>query len=287
MPSRSSRSRPASFTSVSEPTGSASRAMAIPGNLTTEGKAPVVRLADLPQPCPRRLVAEGAGDAGLVEAAGIEAEGFRRLVVTPQVGVEHRRVVRRDRAPDSRVNELRQRVLLERAHGARAEVRQGTDVEHGAAAGELTDEPGILGGADAVAEAVRRELLERALHRCGAGQLSRVRHRPEAERLRELEDVLVRLGRELRLEAPKADADDAPVAVARRPFHGFARLVEREAACDVGSEPDLDAVQLPRLLCAVADAFEDVLPRAAVPHALGRAEDAFEVDGAVRRRLGR
>ena len=46
-------------------------------------------------------------------------------------------------------------------------------------------------------------------------------------------------------------------------------------------------MQLPRLLRAVADAFEDVLPRAAVAHALGRAEDPFEVDGAVRRRLGR
>ena len=46
-------------------------------------------------------------------------------------------------------------------------------------------------------------------------------------------------------------------------------------------------MQLLRLLRAVADAFEDVLPRAAAADALGRAEDPLEVDGAVRGRLGR
>src|SRR5436189_6007705 len=98
MPSRSSRSRPASRTSVSEPTGSASRAMAMAGNLTTAGAAPVVRLADLAQSAAGFLVAEGAGDSCLVEAAGVEAERGRGLVVPAEVGVEHRRVVGGDRA---------------------------------------------------------------------------------------------------------------------------------------------------------------------------------------------
>ena len=45
------------------------------------------------------------------------------------------------------MHELRQRVLRERAHRARAEIRQGADVEHGAAAGELPHEARVLGGA--------------------------------------------------------------------------------------------------------------------------------------------
>ena len=75
--------------------------------------------------------------------------------------------------------------------------------------------------------------------------------------------------------------------VARAPLDGRARLLLREPARDVGRQPDLDAVQLLRLLRAVADALEDVLPGAAAAHALGRAEDPLEVDGAVRRGLGR
>src|SRR4051794_41002941 len=96
MPRRSSRSSPASLTSLSEPTGSASRAIAIDRTLTV----PVVGLADPAEPGAGRLVAERPVHAGLVERTGAEPEGLGRRVVAGEVGVEHRRVVRRDRALD-------------------------------------------------------------------------------------------------------------------------------------------------------------------------------------------
>src|SRR5512135_963916 len=154
MPRMSSRSSPASRTSLSDPTGSASLAMAMAGNLTTAVLRPVEGLADAPEPVFRLAVAEGADDARLEERPRIQAERGRRLVVARQIRVEHRRVVGRHRAADAGRDEPGQRVLLERAHGARAEVRERADVEHGAAVGELADEHGVLLGADAVAEPV-------------------------------------------------------------------------------------------------------------------------------------
>src|SRR4051794_9019781 len=98
MPRRSSRSRPASLTSLSEPTGSASRAIAM-GEPSLA--IPLVGIADRGQPGARFLVAEGPVDACLVEGAGIQAERGRSLVVAAEVGVEHRRVVGRDRAENA------------------------------------------------------------------------------------------------------------------------------------------------------------------------------------------
>src|SRR6266516_5026111 len=287
MPSRSSRSRPASRTSLSDPTGSASLATAIAGNLTTGVLGPGERVADLPEPSPRFLVAERSRDAGVVERARGQAEGRGRLVVAREVGVEHRGVVGRDRAADAGGDEARQWVVVQRRHGARPEVRQWADVEDRGAGGQLADEPGVLLGADPVAEPVGPERLERAADRRGAGDLARVRHRTEPERLRPLEDLLVRLRRELRLEPAEADADDAAVAVARGPLDRGHRLLLGEAARDVGGEADLDAVELARLLRAVADALEDVLPRAAVTYPFGRAEDSLQIDRAVRGGLRR
>src|SRR5206468_10328486 len=96
-----------------------------------------------------------------------------------------------------------------------------------------------------------------------------------------------RLRRILRLEPAEPDADGAALAVARGPLDRRPRLLLAEAARDVRGQPDLHPVQLSRLLRAVADALEDVLPRAPVPDALRGAEDALDVDGAVRRGLGR
>src|SRR5689334_16588897 len=118
MPRRSSRSRPASRTSLSDPTGSASLAIAMTGSVT----APVEGLADPPQPRPRLLVAERSLDARLVERARVEAERGGGLVVAAEVGVEHRRVVGRDRAADAGGDEARQRMLGEARDGAGAEV---------------------------------------------------------------------------------------------------------------------------------------------------------------------
>src|SRR5512140_1369732 len=123
MPSRSSRSRPDSLTSLSDPTGSASLAIAMGARtLTIRNEVPVVVLADLPEAAPGGLVAEGAVDAGLVERAGIETEGGGSLIVPAEVGVEHRGIVGRDRAADAGGREARQRMLGERADGSRAEV---------------------------------------------------------------------------------------------------------------------------------------------------------------------
>src|SRR5689334_8889207 len=120
MPRRSSRSRPASRTSLSDPIGSASLAMAMVGRLTV----PLERLADPAEPGSRGLVAEGAVDAGLVEGAWIEAEARRRLVVARQVGVEHRGIVRRDRAAEAGCGQPRQRMVVQALHRARAQVRE-------------------------------------------------------------------------------------------------------------------------------------------------------------------
>src|SRR4051812_38432214 len=109
MPRRSSRSRPASLTSLSEPTGSASLAIAMPALRLT---VPVVVVADATQSLARGLVAQRARDARGVERAGSEPERLGCLVIAREVGVEHRRVVRRDRAPDAGRDEARQRMVL-------------------------------------------------------------------------------------------------------------------------------------------------------------------------------
>src|SRR5665213_2539360 len=125
MPKRSSRSRPDSLTSLSEPTGSASLAIAMSGaSLTVAGAVPGVRSPDRLQPGAGLLVAQGAVDAGVVEGARIQAERGRGLVVTAQVGVEHRGIVGRDRAADARSHEAGQRVVGKGGDSSRAEVRE-------------------------------------------------------------------------------------------------------------------------------------------------------------------
>src|SRR5260221_8352394 len=121
MPSRSSRSRPASLTSLSEPTGSASRAIAMGGASLA---IPPIGIADRSQPGARLLVAKCAMDAGLVEGARIQAERGRSLVVAAQIRVEHRRIVRRDRAAHAGRREAGKRVVGERANGPGSEGRE-------------------------------------------------------------------------------------------------------------------------------------------------------------------
>src|SRR5260370_41672934 len=109
MPRISSRSRPASLTSLRAPTGSASLAIAMSCDrtLTIRAALPVVGCPDFGQFGPGRLVAEGAVDAGLVEGARVEPERGRGLVVALEVGVEHRRIVGRDRAAHPGCDESR------------------------------------------------------------------------------------------------------------------------------------------------------------------------------------
>src|SRR5712691_12140423 len=117
------------------------------------------------------------------------------------------------------------------------EVRERADVEDGASVDELSHEPGILFGADAVPQPVRLQALERASHRRGAGDLARMRDGAEAERLRVREYGFVRLRREFCLEAAEPHPDDAAVHVTRAPLDGLARLGLREPARDVRGEP--------------------------------------------------
>src|SRR5439155_13779515 len=150
MPSRSTRSSPASRTSLSEPTGSASLAMAMPGNLTSGVVGPVERVADLPKSLLRPDVAERPGHARVVERARIEAERGRGFVVAGEVGIEHRGVVGRDRAENAGGGETGQRVVAEVSHRSRAEVRKRADIEDCAAVGELVHERTVVDRANAV-----------------------------------------------------------------------------------------------------------------------------------------
>ena len=138
-------------------------------------------------------------------------------------------------------DELRQRVLREGGHRPRPQVRDRADVEHGPAACELPHEAEILDGADPVPQPVGAERFECASDRRRAGDLAGMGHRREPLGPRELERRLVRLGRILGLQAAEPDADDATVAVLRRVADDRLRLLEREAADDVGRQPDLDA----------------------------------------------
>src|SRR6476660_9806218 len=127
-------------------------------------------------------------------------------------------------------------MVVEVGDRSRAEVRERADVEDGASVGELAYEPGILFGADPVPQPVGLQVLERAPHRRGAGDLARMRDGAEAERLRVREHGLVRLRRELRLEPAEPYPDNAAVHVARAPLDGLACLLLREPARDVGGE---------------------------------------------------
>src|SRR5262249_532128 len=190
-----------------------------------------------------------------------------------EVGVEQGGVVGRERRTDAGRHELWQGVLLKRADDPGAEVRERADVEHGAAVGELGDEAGILDGSDAVPEPVGIERLERAAHGHCASGLARMWDGREPELVNLLEDVGVGLRRALGLAPPEAHADDAAVAVARRPLDGGARLVLLEPTWDVRRQPYLDPVKLARFLRTRTDALEDLLPVAAASRTLGRRED--------------
>src|SRR5438094_531072 len=62
---------------------------------------------------PGAAVAERCGERGPVQGARAESERFGRRVLAGEVGVEHDRVVGRDRATDARLDQARQGVLGE------------------------------------------------------------------------------------------------------------------------------------------------------------------------------
>ena len=132
---------------------------------------------------------------------------------------------------------------------------------------------------------MRAERIERASHGVGTGGLARVRDRREPTFAGDGERGLVELRRVLGLEAAEPEADDAAVAVGDRVAGSRLCLVVGVAARDVRRQAYLDAVQLPRLLGAVAIAGEHLVAVDPPPQA-GR-EDPLQVDGAVARRLRR
>ena len=76
-------------------------------------------------------------------------------------------------------HELRQRMLVERAHRAGPDVRDRADVEDELAVAQLVDERRVLDRADPVAQPVGAERVERAADRRRARDLAGMWHRRE------------------------------------------------------------------------------------------------------------
>jgi hypothetical protein len=211
----------------------------------------------------------------------VEPEGGRGLVLHCEVGVEHRRIVGGERTQDSRLDELRQRVLLQRGHDTDPDIRHGADVEHGAALLQFLDELGVFDGADAVAQAVGVKKVERIADRIRWSQLTGVRHGAETAFPGASERLDVEMRRILELERAETDPDDAAVAVADRVAKAVIHLGGRRVSREVRREPHLHVMRLSCLLDAVAEAFVDRLPGHAATDELEGREDALDVDGSV------
>lgn len=169
------------------------------------------RDADGPQALPGGVVAERAGDARLVGRVGVQAQPRGELVLVLEVRSEHRRIVRVDGAADPGGDEHRQRVCLERGHGTGPEVRGGTDVQHGAAPDELTEEHGRLDGANAVAQPIGVQDLQASADRRLARHLAGVRNGAQATVADDAEGPGERLGRVERLQAAEPQPGHAAI----------------------------------------------------------------------------
>src|SRR5712692_571236 len=134
---------------------------------------------------------------------------------------------------------------------------------------------------------VSAEYFERAAHRGGSVGLAGVRNRAEAAIPCPRERPFIKLRRVLALRAAEPDPHDAAASVRDGVPDGLIGCLDREAAHDIGGQPDLDAMRLPRLLGAVTVACEDLLVGNAAAGRLRRGEDALQVDRAMRGRLGR
>jgi hypothetical protein len=87
-----------------------------------------------------------------------------------------------------------------------------------------------------------------------------MRHRRQSRVLGGAKDRLERLRRIEVLLAAETDADDPTLAVLARITHRLEREVEQRAAGHIRCQAHLDAVTFPRLLRAVAEAGEDLVP---------------------------
>src|SRR5712664_1922356 len=134
---------------------------------------------------------------------------------------------------------------------------------------------------------VSAEYFERAAHRGGSVGLAGVRNRAQAAIPCPRERPLIELRRVLALGAAEPDPHDAAAGVRDRVPNGLIGCLDREAAHDVGCQPDPDAMRLPGLLSAVTVARENFLVGNATAGRLGRGEDALQVDRTMGGRLGR
>src|SRR5581483_5685232 len=119
-------------------------------------------------------------------------------------------------AADAGSDELAYGVLLERANGAGADVRDRRQVEHEAAVGELAHERGILDRPEPVPDPVRRQVVERAAHGLRADDFARVRNRAETGLAGGAKGRGEGLVRVVGLLAAEADGDDPALPVPRR-----------------------------------------------------------------------
>ena len=239
------------------------------------------------EPLARLLVAERAGDAGLVRGARGEAEGRGRLVVAGEVGVEHRRVVGRDRAADAGGDELRQRVLRRatrrrRCGGSRAGRRRGRcrgrrapRTRPGSSTARI---PCRIRSAPSASSAPRTDV--------GSGGLAGVRDRAEPERVRAARKTSSYGSGGNSASSPPSPTPTTPRSRYRAAHSTVSRASScGEAAWDVGRQAHLDAVRSRASSAPAQTPSKISSQRDAAPDALGRAEDPLEVDGAVRRRL--
>ncbi len=158
-----------------------------------------------------------------------------------------------------------QRVIGQRADHTGAQVRDRAHVKHYAARGQFPQQARVFGSPDAVPDPVGAEAVERTADRRRAGRLAGVRHRREPALAGDPERPRERFGRVLSLRAAQADAHYSAVTVGHRMPGGQLCRLQRVTARDVGSQPDLDAVLLGRLLSAVAVTGEHLIPVAAAP----------------------
>lgn len=133
-----------------------------------------------------------------------------------EVRSEEGRVVRGKGAEDAGGHQVWERMLLERAYGADAEVGDRADVEDGSPVGELAHQAGVVHGADTVTDPVRPEPLEGIADRVDTGELSGMGYRGEAVFARETKDVLERCRWVLDFRPSEAHPDDSPVSVGGR-----------------------------------------------------------------------
>src|SRR5207247_5916075 len=169
-------------------------------------------------------------------------------------------------------------MVVQGSDDAGVEVRERADVDDDASGGEFLYEPLTFLGADAVSDSVCPDDVKRRTHGRRACHLTRMGDRAEAALARNRKRTRERTHRFVIGTPDQPQPDDSAVAVPDRAARHLFRLVGGVDAGEVGRQPNLDAVSLLCLLCAVAVAGEYLVLIETSPQT-GR-EDRLEVHGA-------